>query len=282
MSTIGLSDHELRSIRRFLHEVSSLASLPIYIQRARLLERPSLGLKEVGRTEPDHGRVLVESRATWQIDIMGTDIWTTKALRNTVVELLRSADLIPLRLFDWAYPQVRVRGLSEVGSADPTQTMWAGVTALDADGAESLPAMASAEVLRGDDIEVLWPDWPGTPIATGGYRVYAGPSPDALALYASPSSGQYPTEHWNDIEVGVSSGSPTGGGPPDRSEIFANRFINVESVGSRDVEHPDRDGIWNSFVTLVTCLYGSRLQTPGVRTQDVPRPFRTIEVSISP
>lgn len=279
MSTIALGDHQMRSIRRWLHEIPECADLPIYVERARSLVRPSLGLKSVDASSMQHGRLITEERTPWQIDVMGRDIWETKRLSNTITGWLNQARRIPLRLFDWPYPVAHA-----LGAAGDT-TYRVAVSALDYEGNESLPAASSVDAVAGAEVTVVWPEWPaGTPIATGGWRIYGARPGEDLALWASVAAQEpSPPERWYRHTLDFGSGSPAStDAPAATSDMFANRLISVESITSRDVEHPDRDGIWNSFISVVTCLYGARLLRPGLPPSDVPDVMRTIEVEVTP
>ena len=271
--TIDLSEHEFRSVRRWLHDLEGFGDLPIYLERPQYLERPSLGLCETTRTSEDRGRSMLLSKASWMVEVFGEDFWETKRLMAAVRSHLLQVALIPLWLFDWRYPAV-LAGADPAGAGSD----WVvGVSAVDVEGRESLCGLVDVEVPDGAAVGVAWPTWPYFGSVASSWRVYTGQTEGELALVDEVENDQRREWRFATPSLGDGDGSPQTEG----SVIGANAFMRVlcgpgQAPSGQMTEDAARNGIWNGAVTFHTSVDLSRLRAPGLGYDLVPRPIGEI------
>ena len=278
--TISQAEHEAKSIRRFIHNWPGLGGLDIWVERAKSLSRPALGLVEVSRPTPlNRGRIMQGSEADWQIDVMGPDsedfnFWSTKRLTDSIQGALWQAQIIPLYYFDWAYPVVKAM---YVGDGEPSVEATIGVVAQDADGGLSLAGTTKVMVpsTPSGSVEVVWPEYPSGAGWAARFRIYY----DNVRWRTKLVNRNH---EWYRTTLSLANGpdEPDGDSPPETSTIFARRFLRLFSISSRMLEHPEREGVWNGVVTFHTCCDVSRLDRPGLEPVDVPELIGRIESQV--
>ena len=288
--TISQSEHEAKSIRRFIHTWPGFGNFDIWMERAKSLRRPALGLVEVSRPQPrNRGRILQGSEADWQIDVMGPDsepfnYWATKKITDSLQGALWQVQLIPLYYFNWRYPAVKAhyigdQTLSEVN----TVTRLVGVVAEDREGGTSLAGLSQVEVPEplqdGDAVEIVWPEYPLGSGWAAKFRIFYGTEAN-LSLWRVLDAEPY---EWARTSLVLTGGPDDGlsGSPPETSTIFARRFLRLTQISSRMLEHPEREGVWNGVITFTSICDVSRLRLPGLEAAEVPELMQEITTRLS-
>ncbi|MCY3594415.1 MAG: hypothetical protein OXH01_04145 [Bacteroidetes bacterium] len=279
--TISQAEHEAKSIRRFIHRWPGLGGLDIWVERAKSLSRPALGLVEVSRPTPlNRGRIMQGSEAEWQIDVMGPDdedfnFWATKRLTDSIQGALWQAQLIPVYFFDWCYPVVKSM---YVGDAEATVKAKVGVVAQDPDGGLSMAGVSEVMVpeVPSGVVEVVWPEYPSGSGWAARFKVYYD---DVLWRTKLVKRNQ----EWYRTTLVLADGPDevSDDTPPASSTIFARRFMRLSGISSRMLEHPEREGVWNGVITFQTCCDVSRLDKPGLTVANVPEVIERIESRVS-
>lgn len=262
--TINLSEHELRSLRKWLNEM--FPGRPIFIHRPEAaFDRPALTLAEVVPRQFDEmGRGFgVNAQATWQIEVLGSDFWATKREVAQISERLLTKLLIPFYLWSWRYPTPTVSVLTGDGALS-AGSVSVIVTAVNAEDEESLGESVVTAVSADDALEILIAPWPRQSGVAEGFRIYAGAvGSEKLEAEVTPTAGS-PTSVLHVLTNLAGSGAS-----PPTSSVFFYRFMRVESVETEILEHPDDDGIFNGFIRVATSVLSQRSFAPVHTVEEI-------------
>lgn len=259
--TTALDEHELRSLRRWLNQFTTVNGRDIFLQRAPAdFARPAYVLKEIDRNPADRGRSMTLDETDWQIEILTEDFWQTKREIAEIRQRLLQVGRVPLYLWGWQYPDITLEELPGMGTL-PAGEVSVGVAAVNHEDESSLISnTVQLTVALNSAIRVSWTPWPrGVPVAKE-YRVYAG-ALDAETLEVTvPDPGKR-----INVFTDISSLAGGGGSPPSTSVFFANRYMRVPTnlIQSRLVEHPSADGVFNGFINFRTLVESVRIPRPG-------------------
>lgn len=250
---VDLSEHEFRSMRGWLNGL--FPGVSIYIHRPDTgFSRPALVLSEsVPRRFEDHGRGFgVMSHASWQIEVLGTDFFSTKRDTAKISERLLTGLLVPCYLYGWRYPAPDVLEVPGEGSLAAGQ-LSVVVTAVNAQEEETLGTGSVVTVSAGSAADVVIAPWPRQATVAEVYRVYAGAAgSEVFQVEVSPQDEPSPLTHRLLSVAGAGAAVPT-------SSVFFHRFMRVDGAQSQILEHPDTDGIFNGIVSVQTSLLSQRL-----------------------
>lgn len=267
--TIGLDEHEMRSLRRWLNEFATTAGRDIWLQRpADDFDRPAYLIKEVDRQDEERGRSMVVSVVDWQIEVLlderdaAGDFWSVKRETAEIRQRLLQSLRIPLYLYQWRFPSTMT--LEELPSAGtlPAGEVSVGLTAVSHVDEESMMGdTQQITVALNSAVRVIWERWPRGASLSKEFNVYAGADTSETleqAAVADPDK-RVAVEH---ILTSLAGG---GANPPTSSVFFANRHMRVDhdSIKSRVMEHPAADGLFNGIINFRTMTESVRIATPA-------------------
>lgn len=267
--TIGLDEHEMRSLRRWLNEFATTAGRDIWLQRpAEDFDRPAYLIKEVDRQDEERGRSMVVSVVDWQIEVMlderdaAGDFWAVKRETAEIRQRLLQSLRIPLYLYQWRFPSTMT--LEELPSAGtlPAGEVSVGLTAVSHMDEESMMGdTQQITVALNSAVRVIWERWPRGASLSKEFNVYAGADTSETLEQAAVADPDKRVA----VEHTLTSLAGGGANPPTSSVFFANRYMRVDndSIKSRVMEHPAADGLFNGTITFRTMTESVRVATPA-------------------
>ena len=267
--TIGLDEHEMRSLRRWLNEFATTAGRDIWLQRpADDFDRPAYLIKEVDRQDEERGRSMVVSVVDWQIEVLlderdaAGDFWSVKRETAEIRQRLLQSLRIPLYLYQWRFPSTMT--LEELPSAGtlPAGEVSVGLTAVSHEDEESMMSdTQQITVALNSAVRVIWERWPRGASLSKEFNVYAG----AITSETLEQAAVADPDRRVAVEHILTSLAGGGANPPSSSVFFANRHMRVDhdSIKSRVMEHPAADGLFNGIITFRTMTESVRIATPA-------------------
>lgn len=270
--TIGLDEHEMRSIRRWLNEFAIVLGPPqrdIWLQRPPAdFDRPAYLIKEVDRQDEDRGRSMTVSVVDWQLEVLlderdaGSGFWEVKREVAEIRQRLLQSLRIPLYLYGWEFPSTMT--LEELPSAGalPAGEVSVGLTAVSHLDEESLMGTTQQiTVALNSAVRVIWERWPRGASLSKEFNVYAG----AITSETLEQSAIADPDKRVVVEMIITNLAGGGAAPPTSSVFFANRYLRIDtdSIKSRVMEHPAADGLFNGIITFRTMTESVRIATPA-------------------
>jgi hypothetical protein len=252
---LDLSEHELRSLRKWLN--AAYPGRDIHLGRPETeFDRPAFVLTQATpRFDTERGRHGgLEIETTWQIEVLGEDVMTTRRETAEIRERLLTSRNVPLYLWSWRYPSPTVEVVPAVGALSAGNVSVI-VTAVNHQGEESLGSdPVSVTVAANDAIDVLIPPWPRQSRVAEVFRVFAG-APGTEQLVAEITD--LPANAMATVlrVTSLAAGAP----PPSSSVSFFYRFMRVLGAETELLEHPSKDGVWNGFVRARMSVLSQRL-----------------------
>ena len=267
--TIGLDEHEMRSLRRWLNDFATVQGRDIWLQRPPAdFDRPAYLIKEVDRQDEERGRSMVVSVVDWQVEVLlderdaGGDFSLVSGEAAEIRRRLLQSLRIPLYLYSWAFPSTMTLVELPGAGALPAGEVSVGLTAVSHEDEESmLGDTQQITVALNSAVRVIWERYPRGASLSKEFNVYAGAiTSETLeqAAVADPDK-RVAVEH---ILTNLAGGGAT---PPAASVFWANRHMRVDhdSIKSRVMEHPAADGLFNGIITFRTMTESVRIATPA-------------------
>jgi len=254
---VSLVEHQFRSIRKWLNALFGDPDLAIWIGRPEAnFSRPCLVISPGDTSMIDRGRHLSEQEVPWTVEYLAPlgARWEAERAADKIMSKLQRVNLIPMYLHGWSHPPIQVVAAS--GGSIPAGEVSVRVTAVNAEGEESLPSEAEVVTVEEDgSLQVVLTSWPRWAGVAKEYRVFAGAAGaeklvDSFSVPEDAVPGVPLIHTLLDVPAGVTN--------PPTSSVFFYRFMRVRSIGSRVLEHPETDGVWNATVTFTTNVLTSR------------------------